>query len=69
MALELVARGVGAAALAAGERAAGAERGTAAVLLLVGRLDLTARARQRTDYDNEKIAISWVAGTNLNKGQ
>lgn len=55
--LELLARGVGAAALAAGVGAAGAQRGAAALLLLLRRLALAAaRTRQRTDW-NKKIPL------------
>lgn len=53
VAIELFASGVGTAALAAGERAAGAQRGPAPLLLLLGWLALRPSARQRTDCNKE----------------
>lgn len=54
VALQLLARGVRAAALAAAEGAAGAQGGPAAVLLLLRGLALRAPARERTDCNKEK---------------
>lgn len=49
VALELVARGVRAAALAARERPAGAQRGAAALFLVIGRFALCAATGQWAD--------------------
>lgn len=54
VALELVARGVRAAALAARERTPGAQRRTAALFLLLRRLALRPPARQRTDCNKQR---------------
>lgn len=55
VAFELLARWVGTAALAAGEGAAGAQRGSAAVLLFLRRLTLGASTCKRPDCNNREI--------------
>lgn len=56
--LELVARGVGASAVAAGEGPAGAERGARALLLVVGRLAVRAAAAERPDCGQTTLVQS-----------
>lgn len=58
VALELVARGVGASAVAAGEGPAGAERGARALLVVVGRLAVRAAAAERPDCGQTTLVQS-----------
>lgn len=65
VALELLASGVGAAALAAGEGPAGAQRRAAAVLLLLRRLALRPSARQGADCNKHKTRLINVSSRSL----